>query len=93
MEKSRSAQCDQHGLQPATFVCQHIAASLVSRKPVGFFWPAEATEERPDAWCFACNERVKLTGGEWAGEAEASLGVRLLCGACYDDARALNFPR
>jgi len=67
-------KCQRHGPQPETFVCQHVAESLSTREIVGFF----------------CNERVKRTGGEWIGEAASHLGAKLLCGACYDDARDLN---
>jgi len=92
MTQDRSLRCEVHGVQPETFVCQHIARSLVDRVPIGFFWPADATEARPDAWCSACNQRVAETGGEWVGAAAEHLGAKVLCGGCYDAARALNFP-
>ena len=87
---ARSINCSVHGPQPETFVCQHIARSLTTREIVGFFWPADADEERPDAWCSACNERVARTGGEWIGEAAEHLDAQLLCARRYDEARALN---
>jgi hypothetical protein len=82
--------CDRHGVQAETFVCQHIAQSLVSREPVGFFWPADASERQPDAWCRECNQRVAATHGEWTGDAAAQLGAKILCGECYEEARRLN---
>ena len=90
-DRGATITCDQHGQQQETFVCQHIAASLVTHEPVGFFWPADAEEHRPDAWCSACNERVRDSGGEWSGEAAEHLGAKILCGACYDHAKYLNF--
>ena len=71
-----TVRCERHGAQSETFVCQHIATSLSTRRPVGFYWAAEGGDPRPDAWCWACNERVKATGGEWTGEAADSLGAK-----------------
>jgi hypothetical protein len=86
----RTVECERHGPQPETFVCQHIVLSLHTRLPVGFFWPRDAAESRPDAWCAECEERVKTTGGEWIGGAGEQLGVSVLCAVCYDEARELN---
>ena len=78
-------QCDVHGPQQATFVCQHIVQGLNRRERVGFHWPTGASEEtRPDAWCAACEERAAKHNGEWVGEAEENLKIKILCGACYD---------
>jgi len=76
-------------LQQETFVCRHIAQSLCTGSPVGFYWAADPDNPCPDAWCSECNERVKKTGGDWVGEAAEQLGARLLCGACYDAARRM----
>ena len=90
----RTVTCSTHGTQPQTFVCQHILQSLRDRKPVGFFWSTEDPHaDRPDAWCATCNEVVRRTGGDWTPEAEKLAGVTLLCGKCYDSARALNLGR
>jgi hypothetical protein len=91
MSTSPSINCSRHGVQPETFVCQHIVQSLRTRVSVGFFWPADASEPRPDAWCSECETRVAQTGGEWIGEAAAGLGAAVLCASCYDEAKALNF--
>lgn len=90
MAGSRSVECGEHGRQPATFVCQHIAQSLLSGNPIGFFWSADAEEERPEAWCAACDELVARCGGDRTGEAAEHLGAKLLCAMCYDRVRALN---
>lgn len=83
-------ECASHGAQPAAFVCQHVARSLRTGRPVGFFWSSYTSTPRPDAWCRECEERVQRTGGEWTDESEADLGVTLVCGSCYDRVRALN---
>ena len=83
-------ECESHGPQPEAFVCQHVARSLWTNEPVGFFWSTESETPRPDAWCLECEERVQKTGGEWIGEADANLGVTLICGSCYDRAREMN---
>lgn len=84
-------KCDTHGAQQETFVCQHIAKGLQEKKRVGFFWAADDPENpRPDAWCAECEMRVSATGGEWVGEAGAQLGVKILCGECYDLAKIFH---
>jgi hypothetical protein len=86
-----TVKCEKHGLQQQTFVCQHIAQGLIDKVPVGFFWTMHDAENlRPDAWCQACSERVKQTGGEWMGEALEHLEAKILCGACYDFARKFH---
>jgi len=83
--------CKAHGEQQQTFVCQHIAQGLFDKQRVGFFWTTYDPENpRPDAWCSACEERVKLTDGEWVGEAVENLKAKVLCGACYDAAKAFH---
>jgi len=58
---------------------------------VGFFWtPDDPQNPRPDAWCTECEKRVRLTGGEWVGEAETQLQAKVLCGACYDAAKSFH---
>jgi hypothetical protein len=83
--------CETHGLQQQTWVCQHIAQGLFDRSRAGFFWASEdADNPRPDAWCIECNERVKVTSGEWVDEALDQLKPKCLCGACYDLAKAFH---
>jgi hypothetical protein len=87
---SPECQCDRHGLQEETFVCQHIVASLRDGLPRGFYWPRDSDQNRPDAWCSECNERLLQADWEWTPPTIEAAGVRLLCGRCYDDAKALN---
>lgn len=89
MTEPKLVECAQHGTQEETFVCQHVALSLITRKPVGFFWAGGTDRPRPDAWCLDCNQRLQQAGGEWTGPAAEHLGARLLCAGCYDEARAL----
>lgn len=89
MSDSQKIQCDVHGWQEQTFVCQHIAESLHTGIPVGFHWSAEQTEARPDAWCSACEQVRVEAGGDWTPEVEQKLSVKLLCGACYDYAKSI----
>ena len=83
--------CDTHSEQQQTLVCQHILRGLETRTRVGFFWASNDPDNpRPDAYCSACNERVKRTDGEWTGEALAHLKPQTLCGACYDLAKVFH---
>jgi hypothetical protein len=85
-------ECCEHGKQHQTYVCQHTAESLHDHNPRGFWWSVEQPDNpRPDAWCSECEELVNKTG-EWEGEAEAFASIKILCGACYDNAKLLNFP-
>ena len=84
-------KCTIHGLQQRTFVCQHIAQGLVDRKRVGFFWTSDDPENpRPDACCSACQCRVEAPDGEWVDAAQKHLEPKILCGACYDFAKAFH---
>jgi hypothetical protein len=84
-------QCETHGPQPQTLVCQHIIDGLIDRRRVGFFWTtADPGNPNPDAWCSACEERVKVTGGEWIGEALEELQPKVLCACCYELAKKFH---
>src|SRR5256885_72238 len=84
-------RCDAHGEQQQTFVCQHVAAGLLSKMRLGFFWSQHDPDNpRPDAWCLECEHRVRETGGEWVGEAGAQLQPEILCGGCYDLAKRFH---
>jgi hypothetical protein len=88
MAESNSVNCPIHGPQDETFVCQHIVTSLHTGEAVGFCWSSEDSSPRPDAWCSEC-EAARADSGEddWTEELTEMLGVKLLCGACYDHAR------
>ncbi len=87
---SGKVDCDEHGPQEATFVCCHLAGSLRTGKPVGFY---NSGEPCGDAWCSACEEvRIREGGetGDWNDRSEAFADITLLCRACYDEIRKLN---
>lgn len=92
-DSEEKVQCAQHGSRNATFVCQHLAARDGSG--AGFYW-AEDDEEPdapwPDAWCEACEE-VRSAEGEWNDRSEAFANIRLLCDACYEQARERNWKQ
>ena len=89
MSETRKISCDVHGWQDMTFVCQHVAQSLRTGVPVGFHWSRESAACRPDAWCSACDEARIEAGGDWTPEVEKKLGIKLLCGVCYDEAKGI----
>ena len=89
-EPVQTIECDQHGRQQETFVCQHVVQTLRDRRPRGFFWPGESNDPRPDAWCTECNQLLKAAGWEWSEPAIEHAHIQILCGACYDEAKALN---
>ena len=83
-------ECHAHGKQEETFVCQHLLGALDTREKVGFFWSGGP---RSNAWCSACEEariREGGTAGDWNERSEAFAGIKLLCGACYDQLRVLH---
>jgi hypothetical protein len=78
-------------LQQETLVCQHFVEGLINQERVGFFWtPYDPDNARPDAWCSACDVRVRATGGEWVDGALEHLQPKVLCGACYDVAKKFH---
>ena len=91
MVDEKLVNCCRHGMQPETFVCNHIVETLTDNQPRGFWWANDPDNDRPDAWCTECNTRLRDNGGEWNEEIETFAHVRLLCGCCYDSAKAVNF--
>ncbi len=85
---SDKVRCATHGEQEATYVCQHIVGTLDSEQAVGFHWPADTGMSRPEAWCTEC-ERVRDAEGDWTETAMKFAGVSVLCGGCYDRAKAI----
>jgi len=85
---AENVNCETHGPQEATYVCQHLAASLNNKEKVGFFF---SRQPRGDAWCARCEEvRIREGGptGDWNEKSEAFAKITILCGACYDRVRA-----
>ena len=87
---SGKVRCATHGETDATYVCCHIVNSLDTGKAVGFYSPANSEGvERPDAWCWECNEVCRAEGGEWTEKALEFVQVSVICGGCYDRAKAI----
>jgi hypothetical protein len=86
---SQKINCNVHGWQEQSFVCQHIAHSLCTGISVGFHWASSQNDIHPDAWCSACEEARIEAGGGWTPEVNQKLKVKLLCGACYDHAKSI----
>jgi hypothetical protein len=78
---SDKVRCATHGETEATYVCRGNS--------VGFRWPADTGLSRPDAWCWECNEFCRSEAGEWTEKALEFVQVSVLCGGCYDRARAI----
>ena len=70
-------------------MCQHIAESLETGVSVGFLTDTDSSESRPDASCIRCNEARNAAGGDWTDDVLKLVQVKLLCGACYDQARTI----
>jgi hypothetical protein len=86
-------ECCEHGKQQQTFECKHVVDSVRDRQAKGFWWSSEQPDNpRPDAWCSECEVLVNKNGC-WEGEAEEFADIKVLCGACYDSAKLLNFPK
>ena len=84
MVSQETVTCTTHGVQPSTFVCQHLVATLTSREAIGFWWSRDDDSERPDAWCTACRDQLASTNQEWTAETVQFAHPKLLCGGCYD---------
>jgi hypothetical protein len=91
MAEIQKVRCQRHGLQPRANVCQHIIDGNWRRERVGFFWTTtQPGNERPDAWCGECEERLRAARGQWTGEALEHVRAKVLCGACYDGAKQFH---
>jgi hypothetical protein len=81
--------CGVHGEQQISFACTHIAHGLLDGTSPGFVCYPERGEAYPLAWCRDCEIMVEGLGGDWSGEARARAGFKMLCVACYLEARDL----
>ena len=76
-------QCDVHGPSEATFVCEHICASMTDLQARGFNWSREDGEYQ--ATCDVCRS---TTEEEWA--AVSGKVIRMICFGCFQEAAAIN---
>jgi hypothetical protein len=90
-EEESNIFCELHGERQTTFVCEHLAESLCTGQPVGFWCADDYDNPYPDAWCSECEAVVQKRHGEWDDVSEAFAGITLLCSDCYNQAKELNF--
>lgn len=79
-----TCDCPEHGVQPITFVCNHITSTPLG-ETVGFVsYAPEGPDDLRDAWCDSCDAFLQEHGGYWEeGQVEVPGGVTIICGACY----------
>jgi hypothetical protein len=79
-----TCECTEHGVQPSTFVCTHIATGARG-ETVGFVsFPAEDADDLRDVWCDSCDAYLQSHGGDWVeGSVEVPGGVTIICAECY----------
>ncbi len=81
--------CGEHGPQPMTFVCTHIAHALLDGQACSFVIAPAGDDAYPLAWCEACDAMVVSLGGHWTEEASDRAEFKMFCGGCYSEARDL----
>jgi hypothetical protein len=90
---AKITNCPVHGRQGIGLACTHVAHAIDSGADVGFFWGDETDTARPDAWCAECERKLVALKGvssdRWFDEGE----FKVLCAACWDEARAILFER
>ena len=74
-----------HGPGAECFVCAHL---VVPGPAQGFNVAHDDLEERPDAWCDACDELLQSAGGDWEALGDRHPEIRVVCAGCYDQLRA-----
>jgi hypothetical protein len=80
--RSGLVRCEGHGWSEPCFVCAH----LTQGEGLGFHAGGPA-RLRPDAWCDACDARLRAPGSLDAAEEPRVLAI---CGGCYDRLRDLH---
>ena len=81
--------CGIHGRQRMAIACTHIAHGLLDGTTPGFVIAPEADEPLPNAWCDQCEVMVDSLGGDWGGEANGRADFKILCAACYGEAKGI----
>lgn len=82
--------CPQHGPQGMGFACIHVARAIDSGEQVGFFSREASEMDRPWAWCRSCEAHFVATNEDWK-EIAAVADFKLLCSACWDEAKRVLF--
>ena len=81
--------CGIHGRQRMTIACTHIAHGLLDGTTPGFVIAPEGDEPLPNAWCDECEIMVDCLGGDWSEEASERAEFKILCAACYGEAKGI----
>ena len=81
-------RCATHGIQARAYICQHLFGSMWTGIAIGFHCSNEA-EPHSDAWCSVCDAVWDAAADECTPEVEESLGLKVVCAACYDRAKSI----
>lgn len=81
--------CAIHGRQEIAFACTHIAHGLLDGTTPGFIIEPEGDDPLPMAFCDACEAMADELGGIWSEEASNLADWKMLCAACYNEAKGL----
>ena len=81
--------CGIHGRQRMAIACTQIAHGLLDGTTPGFVIAPEADEPLPNAWCDQCEVMVDSLGGDWGGQASDGADFKILCAACYGEAKGI----
>ena len=91
MTAEKQTMCGRHGRQGIGLVCIHVALALDSREEVGFFWGDDTDTARPDAWCGKCESTLRSMGPQRSSEWFKQSDFKILCAACWDEAKNLLY--
>lgn len=82
--------CTTHGPSDFAFVCIHIGDAMNTSEKVGFFWSDPMDEFPAIAWCNSCESWLLQHEEEWTEVFEQQADFKLICSACYEEAKTLN---
>jgi hypothetical protein len=86
---SGTIECSTHGETRAVYVYQHLVRTLHDEESRGAFWSRDE-DGCINACCGDCAKRLDAAGGEWVGEAEAQLGLQIVCEGCFRQVAMIN---
>lgn len=78
--------CEGHGKQPATIVCEHLAESQPEDEPIGFHWFCD--EEGLTANCDECEAEADADG--FLPEDYVTEHFVAICRECFIELAAVN---
>ena len=83
--------CPTHGRQGVALACTHIAHAIAAGEQVGFFWGDDVDTARPDAWCADCERRLRALDGASSEAWFVAAEFKVLCVACWDEAKRVLY--